>query len=139
MMRMTRSAAFNTGVRKSFMTIPLVICDDSNMARKQVARSLPDEWDVDISYATNGVEGIEAVRAGKAEMLFLDLTMPEMDGYGVLELIKQEQLKSIVIVISGDIQPEARERVLKLGALEFIKKPINKEKLCDVLRNYGLL
>ncbi|MAZ87016.1 MAG: response regulator, partial [Cellvibrionaceae bacterium] len=31
------------------MTIPLVICDDSNMARKQVARSLPDEWDVDIS------------------------------------------------------------------------------------------
>ncbi len=121
------------------MTIPLVICDDSNMARKQVARSLPDEWDVDISYATNGVEGIEAVRAGKAEMLFLDLTMPEMDGYGVLELIKQENLKSIVIVISGDIQPEARERVIKLGALEFIKKPINKDKLCDVLRTYGLL
>ena len=121
------------------MPIPLVICDDSNMARKQVARSLPYDWDVEITYATNGVEGIEAVRDGRAEILFLDLTMPEMDGYGVLELIKKEQLKSIVIVISGDIQPEARERVLKLGALEFIRKPINQEKLTEVLHTYGLL
>lgn len=121
------------------MSIPLLICDDSSMARKQVARSLPADWDVDITFATNGVEGIESVREGKVEMVFLDLTMPEMDGYEVLELIKQEKHKAIVIVISGDIQPEARERVMKLGALEFIKKPINKEKLEDVLRTYGLL
>lgn len=121
------------------MTIPLLICDDSSMARKQVARSLPPEWDVDITYAVNGVEGIEAIRQGKVEMVFLDLTMPEMDGYEVLELVKQEKHKAIVIVISGDIQPEARERVMKLGALEFIKKPINQEKLEEVLRTYGLL
>lgn len=121
------------------MTIPLLICDDSNMARKQVARSLPDGWDVEITYATNGVEGIEAVREGRGEMLFLDLTMPEMDGYEVLEAIRAEGMKSVVIVISGDIQPEARERVLKLGALEFIKKPINKEKLTSVLEMFGLL
>jgi len=109
------------------------------MARKQVARSLPSDWDVDITFAVNGAEGIEAVRAGKVEMVFLDLTMPVMDGYEVLELIQQERLKTIVIVISGDIQPEARERVMKLGALEFIKKPINKEKLQGVLSDYGLL
>lgn len=109
------------------------------MARKQVARSLPDTWDVDITFAVNGVEGIEAIREGKAEMVFLDLTMPEMDGYEVLELVKSERHKSIVIVISGDIQPEARERVMGMGALEFIKKPINKEKLEAVLKNYGLL
>ncbi|MDN3640451.1 response regulator [Simiduia curdlanivorans] len=121
------------------MAIPLLICDDSNMARKQVTRSLPDGWDVDITYAANGVEGMEAVRAGKAEMLFLDLTMPEMDGYEVLEHIRQEKHKSIIIVISGDIQPEARDRVMALGALDFIKKPINKEKLAEVLRRYGLI
>jgi len=121
------------------MGIPLLICDDSNMARKQVMRSLPHSWDVDITYATNGLEGIEAIRAGRGEMVFLDLTMPEMDGYRVLELVKQERLKSIIIVISGDIQPEARERVIGLGALEFIKKPINKDKLGEVLQLYGLI
>lgn len=121
------------------MATPLLICDDSNMARKQVARALPDTWDVDITFATNGLEGIDAIRSGKGEMVFLDLTMPGMDGYGVLEHVKNENLKCIVIVISGDIQPEARDRVKSLGALEFIKKPINKEKLQDVLAAYGLL
>ncbi len=121
------------------MATPLLICDDSTMARKQVARSLPERWDVDITFASNGFEGIEAIRAGKGEMVFLDLTMPGMDGYGVLETIKRENLKCMVIVISGDIQPEARDRVKGLGALDIIKKPVNAEKLRDVLMTFGLL
>ena len=120
------------------MGIPLLICDDSNMARKQVARSLPADWDVDITFATNGVECLQAIREGKGEITFLDLTMPEMDGYGVLEHVFKEGLNAMVVVISGDIQPEARERVKNLGAIEFIKKPINKEKLIEVLNVYGL-
>lgn len=121
------------------MTIPLLICDDSNLARKQVARALPLDWDVDITYASNGLEGLAAIRAGQGEIVFLDLTMPEMDGYRVLEAVRDEQLKCMVIVISADIQPEARERVMRFGALEFIQKPINSGKLLDVLEEYGLL
>jgi CheY-like chemotaxis protein len=121
------------------MSIPLLICDDSNMARKQVLRALPEGWDVEVTFATNGVEGLAAVRAGKAEMMFLDLTMPEMDGYQVLEQIRAEGLKALVIVISADIQPAARERVLKLGALDFIQKPINADKLATTLKSFGLL
>ena len=109
------------------------------MARKQVAKSLPEGWEVDITFATNGKEGLAAIREGKGEMVFLDLTMPELDGYGVLETIKHEGLKSMVIVISGDIQPEAMDRVTALGALDFIKKPINKEKLKTTLNKFGLL
>jgi two-component system chemotaxis response regulator CheY len=121
------------------MPIPLLICDDSAMARKQVKRSLPEGWDVEVTYATNGVEGVEAIRAGQGEMVFLDLTMPELDGYGVLDTVKREGLKAVIIVISADIQPEARDRVMKLGALDFVKKPIDSKKLRDVLEKYGLL
>lgn len=121
------------------MSIPLLICDDSNMARKQVLRALPDGWDVEITFAENGVEGLAAIRAGKGEMVFLDLTMPQMDGYEVLEHIRLEGLKSVVIVISADIQPDARDRALKLGALDFIRKPIDSEKLQSTLREYGLI
>lgn len=109
------------------------------MARKQVLRALPEGWDVEITFAENGVEGLAAIRAGKGEMVFLDLTMPQMDGYGVLEHIRAEGLKSVVIVISADIQPDARDRVLKLGALDFIRKPIDSEKLQGTLRTFGLL
>jgi two-component system chemotaxis response regulator CheY len=121
------------------MPIPLLICDDSAMARKQVRKSLPTHWDVDVTFAENGAQGIQAIREGKGEMVFLDLTMPELDGYGVLQKVKEEGHKAVIIVISADIQPEARERVVKLGALDFIKKPIDSQKLEEVLKKYGLL
>ena len=120
------------------MSTPLLICDDSNMARKQVARSLPDGWDVDISFATNGREAIELIKAGKGDVLLLDLNMPEMDGYQVLEAIVQQDLPTMVVVISGDIQPEAHQRVTSMGALDFIKKPVNKDKLTEILKAYGI-
>ncbi len=120
------------------MSTPLLICDDSNMARKQVARSLPDGWDVDISFATNGFEGIEAIKAGKGDVLLLDLNMPGMDGYEVLQAIVEQDLPTLVIVISGDIQPAAHKRVTSLGALDFIRKPVSKEKLTQILSAYGI-
>ena len=120
------------------MPTKLLICDDSNMARKQLARSLPDGWDVELSFATDGVEGIEAIKAGKGDVLLLDLNMPNMDGYQVLEAILEQDLPTLTIVVSGDIQPEAHKRVTGLGALDFIKKPVNKEKLTEVLLSYGV-
>lgn len=120
------------------MTTRLLICDDSNMARKQVARSLPDDWDVDISFATNGQEAVEAIKQGKGDVLLLDLNMPVMDGYQVLEAIVKQDLPTMTIVISGDIQPEAHQRVTGMGALDFIKKPVNKDKLTEILLSYGI-
>jgi len=109
------------------------------MARKQVARSLPEGWDVEITFATNGREGLSAIREGKGEIVFLDLTMPEMDGYQVLEAVKSEGLNAMIIVISGDIQPTAHERVTHLGAVDFIQKPVNAEKLAITLKNFGFI
>lgn len=120
------------------MSTPVLICDDSNMARKQMARCLPENWDVEVTFAGNGQEGMEALHAGKGEVLFLDLNMPVMDGYEVLEAIQKAKLPTIVIVVSGDIQPSARERVMGLGALDFIKKPVDKDKLSELLEKYGV-
>ncbi|MBA6292139.1 response regulator [Colwellia sp. MB3u-70] len=120
------------------MPTSLLICDDSTMARKQVARSLPDGWDVDVTFATNGVEAIAAIKSGKGDILLLDLNMPKMDGYQVLETILKQDLPTLTIVISGDIQPEAHQRVKGLGALDFIKKPVDKSKLTEVLSAFGV-
>ncbi|MCO7227179.1 response regulator [Pleionea sp. CnH1-48] len=121
------------------MTIPVTICDDSNLARKQMARALPPEWDVSITFAKHGQEGIEAIENGLGEVLFLDLTMPVKDGYEVLEHIREHDLNTMVIVVSGDVQPTARERVKSLGALEFIKKPIKGDQIAMILEEFGLL
>ncbi len=121
------------------MTTKVLICDDSNMARKQMSRALPDNWPTDVTFAKNGQEAIDIIKAGGQELMFLDLTMPVLDGYQTLEAIRKDDLPIMVIVVSGDIQPEARERVKKLGAIEFIKKPVDQSKISSVLSEYGMI
>lgn len=120
------------------MTTPVLICDDSAFARKQMARAIPDGWDVAISFASNGKEAIRGIRSGKADVMFLDLNMPVMDGYETMQYIRQHDLPCLVIVVSGDVQPTARERMLALGALDFIRKPIDNHKLVSLLSQYGI-
>jgi CheY-like chemotaxis protein len=121
------------------MPTPILIVDDSPIARKMLIKSLPSSWDVEIKHAGNGQEALDAHRAGKIDIMFLDLTMPVLDGYEVLEAMQKEGLNSFVIVLSADIQPIAQERVKKLGAMAFIKKPASPEVIGSVLKQFEVL
>lgn len=121
------------------MSTPILIVDDSPMARKMIIKALPPNWDVEICQAGNGQEALDAYRAGKADIMFLDLTMPGLNGYGVLETLQKEGLNTFVIVVSADIQPIAQERIKKLGAMAFIKKPVTAEAIESILKQYGVL
>ena len=120
------------------MSLPVLICDDSALARKSIARSLPKDWDITISFAENGELGLEAIKQGKGDVVFLDLNMPVMDGYQVLETIRQENITTLIFVVSGDIQPEAQKKVIDMGAVDLIKKPIDQEILKGILASYGI-
>ena len=128
-----RTRVIEHGMPKS-----VLICDDSSFARKQMARALPGDWGDVVSFANDGVDGLEAIRAGKGQLTFLDLNMPQLDGYGVLQEIHDQGLPVQVIVVSGDIQPEARQRVMGLGAEAFIRKPVDTEELAEILFRIGL-
>lgn len=120
------------------MTASILVVDDSAMARKMLIRALPPEWDVEITQAGGGKEALEIYRSGKVDVMFLDLTMPEVDGYQVLETIRHEDMNCLVIVVSADIQEKAQERVLGLGAIAFIRKPVDARKVQGVLKQYGI-
>lgn len=121
------------------MGTPVLVVDDSAIARKLMIRCLPEKWDVDISQATNGQEAVEAYRAGKADVMFLDLTMPVMDGYEVLKTLQNEDLNSFIVVVSADVQPRARERILKSGAMAFLKKPVDATAVTETLQKFGII
>ncbi|ABA52090.1 response regulator [Burkholderia pseudomallei 1710b] len=120
------------------MPLPIVIADDSLLARKLLTKALPADWDVDVNYASNGREALALYRDGKASVMFLDLTMPDMSGYEVLETLRGEDLNTFVIVVSADIQPMAQARVRELGAAAFVAKPVTSEALLPILKEYGL-
>ena len=120
------------------MIIHILICDDSLVARKQVASALPADWPVELHFAEDGKQALAFLQQHGADVLFLDLNMPELDGYGVLSIIKEQNLPVMTVVISGDIQPTAKHKVRTLGAIGFITKPIAKQELTQLLMDYGL-
>ena len=120
------------------MSLSLLVVDDSSFSRKMVIKALPESWDVEITQAANGVEALNELRKGRGEVMFLDLNMPEIDGYQVLEEVYEKSLPCKVFVLSADIQPKAEERVKALGALAFIKKPFTKQVIAAALVQYEI-
>lgn len=115
------------------MTTRVLITDDSALARKQLARSLPDTINAEVTFAENGRVAIDLLTAGAFDVMFLDLTMPEMDGYETLEVMQAQNIQVPVFVVSGDIQPKAQSRVLSLGAKAFVQKPVSRKQLAEIL------
>lgn len=121
------------------MSKKILICDDSGIARKQLARVLPSEWDAQVEFAGNGQEAVDHITSQQVDILFLDLNMPVLDGYQTLEALQSIANSPLVIVVSGDIQAQAMARVKALGAVEFLKKPVDGDTLKQALEKHGLL
>jgi CheY-like chemotaxis protein len=122
------------------MATPVLIVDDSAVSRSIVIKSLPPEWDVAITQASNGSEALVALSQHQHAVVLLDLNMPVMDGYQFLEAVQRSGLaRPIVIVLSGDVQPKAQARVKELGASVFVKKPIRPQSIRDALKECGVL
>ena len=124
------------------MSKTILIADDSTMSRLTVKKNLPADWATTIHEAKNGLEAMEQLQKHTIEVLFLDLTMPEMDGFAVLERLSDPAVdvhKPAIFILSADVQPESMQLCKERGALAFVSKPITAEALAGVLREQGLL
>ena len=117
----------------------VLICDDSLVARKQVAKCLPQDLEGSVHFAKHGEDALDIIKSAKVDLLLLDLNMPVLDGYGTLKRMQELGVKTKTVVISGDIQPEAKTRVAELGAVDFVQKPVNSEQLTEVLYKHKIL
>jgi two-component system cell cycle response regulator len=111
----------------------LLLIDDSMLMRKAASKMLGDEFD--IVTAIDGVDGWEKIEADRnLQVVFTDLSMPRLDGYGLLQQIRACEDEGIlnlpVIVVTGAENDEsARRRALELGATDFITKPFSSVDL----------
>lgn len=103
----------------------ILIIDDSTLARRVLADILQDTYEV--ITAVNGQEGIELALKQKPDLILLDIEMPDMDGFKVLEHLKESHETEYipVIFLTGLIEPEYEERGFLCGAVDYIVKPYN--------------
>lgn len=114
----------------------ILVVDDSKLARLSLMKTVKNiELSVEFFEAENGLIAVEIFKKEKPSVVFLDLTMPVMDGYEALSEIMKIDADAQVIVVSADIQVEAKQRVLTLGAKNMFSKPINDEKMQSIFMN----
>lgn len=113
----------------------ILVVDDSKLARLTLIKTLKEyEPSAEIYEAENGAIAVELFKAENPRVVFLDLTMPVMDGYEALKLIMQIDPNAQVVVVSADIQIQAQVQVLALGAKLMVPKPINTDKMLAILQ-----
>ncbi|MCL2265156.1 MAG: response regulator [Treponema sp.] len=104
----------------------ILIVDDEKMNILTLAHCLKEQYDIIV--ATDGETGLEAALKHKPDLVLLDIIMPEMNGFDVIEKLKEsEATRHIpVIFISGLNNQENDEKGMSLGAADFITKPFSK-------------
>lgn len=111
-----------------------LVTDDSKLARLSLIKTLKTHIaDAEIYQAVNGIEALKIIKSDKPDIVFLDLTMPEMDGYEALPLILESNPFTKVVVVSADVQERAKAKVIELGAQMHVQKPINVDKMKEIL------
>ena len=113
------------------MAIRAVIADDMLLARKRLRRHLEEEPDVEIvGEAAGGQEAIDAIRELKPDLLFLDVQMPEIGGFDVLEAVGPDAVPAVIFVTAYD---QFALRAFEVHALDYLLKPFDAERLSEAL------
>jgi len=114
----------------------ILICDDSMTIRKKLTNSLKSIIECDVFEAKNGVEAISMFDEVKPDLVFMDIMMPEKDGLeAVAEILTLHQGAKIIMLSSVGTK-ENLQKALKFGAIDFVQKPIENERLETILSTY---
>jgi two-component system LytT family response regulator len=107
----------------------LVIADDEDLARSLVREYLKDSLDLEIvAECRNGFEAVKAVTELKPDLLLLDIQMPRLDGFEVLELIERET--NVIFITAYD---QYAIRAFDVHAIDYLLKPFSAERLSEAL------
>jgi two-component system chemotaxis response regulator CheY len=112
----------------------ILIVDDSPVSRKIMKSCIPEDKGYEMFEAGDGQSGIDKYQQLKPDLTFMDLTMPVMDGMQALQQIIKIDPKAVVVVCTADVQMKTIFKVMNLGALMVVRKPVSKQAIEDALR-----
>src|SRR5215207_3562229 len=113
------------------MNIRTLIVDDQLIARELLRRMLKDQPDIEIvGMSTSGTEAVDAINELAPDLVFLDVQMPELDGFGVLAQISPSRMPVIVFVTAND---DFARQAFDVHALDYLVKPCTQDRFHTAL------
>jgi len=115
------------------MKIRTLIVDDEELARERIRQLLQNETEIEIiGECADGHEAVAMIRKVTPDLIFLDIQMPELDGFGVLEAIKTELAPVIVFVTAHD---RFALKAFEVHAVDYLLKPFDRERFETALQH----
>ncbi|MBW8866783.1 MAG: sigma-54-dependent Fis family transcriptional regulator [Acidobacteria bacterium] len=112
----------------------ILIVDDEPGVRNALSGVLRDEG-YDVEAVSSGEDCLERVTRAAFDLVVLDVWLPGMDGLATLARLRERQIDAQIVLISGHGNIESAVRAIKLGAFDFVEKPLSLEKTVLVVRN----
>lgn len=116
------------------MSLSAVIVDDEQLARDELAYLLKNAGDVDVvAQGKNGLEGVNLIKEHSPDLVFLDVQMPGLDGFGVIKklLDKKVPLPKIVFATAFD---QYAVKAFEVNAVDYLLKPFDKKRVAQALQ-----
>ena len=113
-----------TGTRKT-----ILIVDDSSIIRNYLQKAIGNKYSI-ISVG-GGQEAIDSIPNNKIDLILLDLMMPGIDGFGVLDYLNSNGNSTPVVIISGDTTKETIDRAFTYNVVDMIEKPFSEKVIMD--------
>jgi len=108
-------------------TIRTLIVDDEELARKRLRRMLAPFGDVDvIGEAENGVEAVTKIESERPDLVFLDVQLPDLDGFGALRMIELDRMPMVIFVTAFD---QFAVNAFEVNAIDYLLKPVHRQRL----------
>lgn len=114
----------------------ILIADDDEVIRKLIGRIL-EKYGFGVVLKQDGIDALLELGKEKYDLMLSDINMPNLDGFRLLEIMNQKAIHTPVVFLTARDSPEDEKKGLALGAMDYIKKPIQKEIL--LLRVRGAL
>jgi two-component system chemotaxis response regulator CheY len=117
-------------------SVEILVVDDSKVMREMIVACLRGEPGLRFTHAASGLEAIERLSLGRFDAVFLDLNMPDIGGYEVLEFVRsQDVMRDVpIIIVTTRGDDSSRDRALNAGATRFMTKPFEPAEILAVLR-----
>ena len=111
----------------------LMIVEDEQDIRESLCAFISRHCELKVFPAANGQEAIDVYKVERPDCVFLDLGLPDMHGFKVLESIKSMNSQANVYIVSGFDGPAIKTKAEELGVQKYISKPIDFAALVDLL------
>lgn len=118
--------------------MPKVLVVDDEVEVADFLCNFLRRFKIETEQATSSKEALKLYDKQEPDWVFLDIRMPDMDGFELLTALKEKDPEAKVIMITGSEDKQSQERAKSLGALDYIVKPLDLEELHKKIQNYIL-